>query len=148
MKNQYRIEKMCCCHIDEVAAAERMCFPDPWTRAMFEEEIGCETAHYFVCLYDDQIIGYCGYRSVIDEGDITNVAVLPEYRRTGAASALMEHMLAEAEKQKIRLLSLEVRFSNAAAIALYEKYGFKRVGVRPRYYASNGENAVIMQKEW
>mgnify|MGYP004655595921 FL=1 len=143
---KYEIVPMSAQHIDDVAEIEKLCFSDPWSREMFAEELANSSAHYCVCLAEGVTVGYAGYWCVIDEGDITNVAVHPKYRRRGIGAALMEHMLREAEERKMVFLSLEVRVSNEPAIALYERYGFERVGVRKRYYSDNGEDAAVMMK--
>jgi ribosomal-protein-alanine N-acetyltransferase len=83
---------------------------------------------------------------VCDEGHITNIAVHPEFRRSGVGSALMEALLAEAENRGIAALTLEVRESNHCARSLYRKYGFEDGGMRKAYYADNNEDAVIMWK--
>ena len=92
-------------------------------------------AVYFVAKDNGKCIGYAGFWNVSGEGDITNVAVLPEYRKNGIGSML-------------ELLTLEVRKSNIAAQGLYKKYGFDIIGERKRYYSDNGEDAWIMTKSF
>jgi ribosomal-protein-alanine N-acetyltransferase len=84
---------------------------------------------------------------VSGEGDITNVAVLPEYRRLGIGSILIEAVIKKAAELELSLLTLEVRRSNTVAQSLYSKYGFEVIGERKRYYSDNREDALIMTKE-
>ena len=97
---------------------------------------------------DGTLLGYAGLLVVLDEGYITNVAVRPAYRRQGIASDLLGVFERFARGHQLTFLTLEVRASNAPAIALYEKYGFQRAGVRPNYYQSPREDAIIMTREF
>lgn len=142
------IVKMTDEHLDGVCAIENESFPDPWNRASFESELENDAAHWFVAMSDGKIAGYMGFYAAADEGDISNIAVGKDFRRLGIGALLMEYVLAYADKNGIRFMALEVRESNAPAIGLYEKYGFVKVGIRKRYYQSNGEDAIIMIKEW
>lgn len=144
----YIIEKMKNSDIDEVLALEEKCFSLPWTRQMFCEELKNDAAHYIVIRSDEKIVAYGGYWHSVDQADITNVAVDPDYRREGLGSKVMSYMIDEAKQLGVCNMALEVRKSNDAAIALYEKHGFLAVGVRKRYYSDNGEDAIIMIKEW
>ena len=87
--------------------------------------------------------GYAGLQTVLDEGSITNVAVLPEFRRRGAARALLEELLARGKAMDLAFLTLEVRASNAPAIALYTGLGFQEVGRRRGYYEAPREDALL-----
>lgn len=131
--------------ISRVAEIERYCFSTPWTEAMLLEELSAERSFYCVAETDGMIVGYMGFYRVADEGNITNIAVLPDYRRRGIARALLSTFIELAEKEELAFLTLEVRKSNEAAIRLYESFGFERVGVRPRYY-DNAEDAVLMTR--
>ena len=103
----------------------------------------------FIVAEDEEgnILGYAGLHVILDEGYIDNVAVEPDARRHGVASALLE-VLCRFGAAKLAFLTLEVRASNAPAIALYEKYGFQRAGLRPKYYDKPREDAVIMTREF
>lgn len=126
----------------ELAALDKRCFAVPWSRQSFREETENRLATYIIAREDDKIIGYCGFWRVGDEVQITNIAVLPEYRRCGTASAMIDEMIAEsADAEQI---VLEVRESNLAAIELYEKYGFECAGVRKNFYRSPTENGIVM----
>ena len=125
----------------ELAELDKICFRVPWSENSFYDEAENRLADYFVAKEDGKIVGYGGIWLVADEGQITNIAVLPEYRKMGIASRLLERLIECAEGKSI---VLEVRESNAAAISLYEKHGFKNAGVRKNFYHSPVENAIIM----
>lgn len=132
-------------HLDEVAELERVCFPDPWSRNMLKEELENDLAAFLVAL-DEQgaVAGYAGLQVVLDEGYILNVAVRPDCRRQGVAGRLLQVFLDFARGNKLAFLTLEVRASNYAAIALYGSRGFRGVGRRKNYYEHPREDAVIM----
>ena len=98
----------------------------------------------FLAKEETEVIGYIGMKVVLDEADITNVAVLPAYRKKGIAGKLLEQLLDEARQQGIYSIYLEVRDSNAAAITLYKHAGFKEVGKRKNYYEHPQEDARLM----
>lgn len=129
-----------------VAELEKKCFAVPWSEKSFHDEMKNKLAVYFVAKSDGRCIGYAGFWNVSGEGGITNVAVLPEYRRQGIGSMLIAQMIKTAMQLKLDLLTLEVRKSNIAAQGLYKKYGFDIIGERKRYYSDNGEDAWIMTK--
>lgn len=131
--------------LDEVLAVERESFCEPWTKNMFLGELSQEITVYRVAAEDDRVIGYMGMYHVADEGHITNVAVAKDFRRCGVAGALIASFLAYAQENRLAFLTLEVRRSNSGAIRLYEKYGFREIGVRPRYY-ENKEDALLMTR--
>jgi [ribosomal protein S18]-alanine N-acetyltransferase len=123
---------------------ETLCFSIPWTKNMFHEELENEQARYLVGICDGQVAGYVGYWAILDEGHITNVAVHPMMRRRGIAKAMLHQLIQMAGAEGIHSLTLEVRKGNAAAIALYESFGFQTAGVRKKYYDDNGEDALIL----
>lgn len=131
-----------------VAELEKKCFAVPWSEKSFHDEMKNQLAVYFVAKKEDRCIGYAGFWNVSGEGGITNVAVLPEYRRSGIGSLLISKMIKTAKELNLALLTLEVRKSNAAAQRLYKKYGFDVIGERKRYYSDNGEDAWIMTKDF
>lgn len=144
-----RIVPMTGDHLDEVAELERICFTTPWSRNMLVEELQNDCAAFLVALDDeDHVAGYAGLLVVLDEGYITNVAVRPEYRRRGVAGKLLRVFLDFAKAHQLAFLTLEVRASNAPAMALYEGLGFRDVGRRKNYYEHPREDAVIMTKEF
>lgn len=130
----------------EMAELDKRCFAVPWSEKSFKEEAENKLAVYFTAKQDGRCLGYAGYWKVSGEGGITNIAVLPEYRRMGVASALITEIIRSAYDKKLELLTLEVRKSNIAAQGLYKKYGFDIIGERKRYYSDNGEDAWIMTK--
>ena len=135
--------------LDAVLAIERLSFPTPWERQAFSEEVARPWARLEVLRQVETggVVAFCNYWLVADELHILNVAVHPDERRRGHAARLLEHILSEASRNKTRVVSLEVRLSNHAAQALYRKFGFREVGTRPRYYADNGEDALLMDRE-
>ena len=132
--------------VSEIAELEKKCFAVPWSEKSFRDEMQNKLAVYFVAKDNGKCIGYAGFWNVSGEGDITNVAVLPEYRKNGIGSMLISEMIKTAVTLKLELLTLEVRKSNIAAQGLYKKYGFDIIGERKRYYSDNGEDAWIMTK--
>lgn len=145
----YDIIPMTSAHLDQVAEMEKLCFSDPWSRRMLSEHLENECAATLVAITPSgTILGYAGLLVVLDEGYITNVAVLPEYRRQGIAGELLGVFRRFAEGNKLAFLTLEVRESNTAARALYAKYGYKEVGVRKNYYDHPKENAILMTLEF
>ncbi|MBK5252868.1 MAG: ribosomal protein S18-alanine N-acetyltransferase [Peptostreptococcaceae bacterium] len=133
--------------IDDIVNVENKCFTTPWSKNSIKREIEInELATLIVADVDGMVVGYLGIWFVLDEGDITNVSVLPEYRRRSIATKLLEQVIEIAKTKGTNALSLEVRESNVAGIKLYEKFGFKNLGIRKNYYEDNGENAIIMWK--
>ena len=144
-----RIVPMTGDHLDEVAELERICFTTPWSRNMLVEELQNDCAAFLVALDDeDHVAGYAGVQVILDEGSITNVAVRPESRRRGVAGKLLRVFLDFAQAHQLAFLTLEVRASNAPAMALYEGLGFRDVGRRKNYYEHPREDAVIRTKEF
>ncbi len=134
--------------VEAVYVIEKASFASPWTKNSFIEEIETnEKARYFVVEDGGEIVAYGGLWCILDELHITNIAVKPSARRRGFGAVLVEGMVAFARDEKYAHMTLEVRVGNSAAIALYEKYGFKSVGVRPKYYIDSGEDALVMWKE-
>jgi len=135
--------------LDAVMAIEALSFPTPWARQAFADELARPWARLQVLRQGTTgpVVGFCNYWLVADELHILNVAVHPDQRRHGHAARLVRHILDEASRNKARVASLEVRVSNQAARALYGKFGFREVGTRPKYYADNGEDALLMDRE-
>lgn len=132
--------------VEPLAELDKRCFAIPWSKQAFAEEMSNEIAVYFVAKENGKVIGYCGFWQVADEGDVTNIAVLPEFRRRGIGGKLLNTLIEAAKELKLELITLEVRKSNTAAKNLYKKYGFKPIGERKHYYSDNREDAVIMMK--
>ena len=149
LKKNVRIVPMTSAHLDEVADLERICFSTPWSRNMLAEELDNACSAFLVALDDDgSVVGYAGLLVIADEGYITNVAVRPESRRGGVAGQLLDVFLKFAAANGLAFLTLEVRESNYAAIALYGSRGFRSVGRRKNYYEHPKEDAIIMTREF
>src|SRR4051812_40834654 len=139
------VEPMTLADVPEVHRIEAASFPTPWPDYAFRQEIQTNRlAHYLVVRAGDETVGYGGMWLMVDEAHVTTFAVLPEWRRRGGGGGLMLEMMNLAQQLNARLVKLEVPLSNHAARALYGKFGFKPVGIRPRYYSDNNEDAVIM----
>ena len=133
--------------IDGVLKAEESCFAIAWTRTDFEREMNeNKLAIYFVAKDGEKIVGYAGMWHVVTEGQITNVAVLEEYRGQKVGSLLMDALIKTAEEREMIGITLEVKISNYPAQKLYTKYGFKPEGFRKNYYKDTNEDAVVMWK--
>ena len=135
--------------IDDVLAVEQASFTNPWTREMYVSELANHGVSFcFVARSSARdVIGFCSFWRVLDELHINNLAVLPEYRRHGVASALLTRALAEGAALGARRATLEVRRSNDAARLLYERFGFTIAGVRRGYYTNPVEDALILWKD-
>ena len=142
------IENMTAAHVSQIAELEKLCFSDPWSEKSIETELSCRLSVWLVALEGEQVVGYVGSQTVIDESDMMNIAVHPDFRRRGIAEALVADLEAALRQRGSRALILEVRDSNAPAIALYEKLGFAQVGLRKNYYRNPKEDARILRKEW
>ena len=135
-------------HVAQVAALEKQCFSDPWSESSVASELSNPLSAWLVAMDGDVLAGYVGSQSVMGESDMMNIAVDAHYRRQGIAQALVEALVAQLKEKGNHSLTLEVRISNAPAIALYEKLGFAQVGRRPNYYRNPKEDALILRKEW
>jgi ribosomal-protein-alanine N-acetyltransferase len=147
--NDYVLARSTEADLDAVLAIERLSSRAPWAKAAFADELDRPWARLELLRHGStgRAVAFCNYWLVADELHILNVAVLPEERRRGHAARLLGHMLDEALRNQARVISLEVRVSNQAAKALYRKFGFREVGVRPKYYANDGEDALLMDLE-
>ena len=142
------ITEMNAAHVPQVAELERICFADPWSEKSVASELDNKWALWLVAVEDDRVIGYIGSQTSIDETDVMNVAVHPDFRRRGIAESLIIRLVEELKNRGSHALMLEVRASNAPAIALYEKLGFLQVGCRKNYYRNPKEDALILRKGW
>lgn len=128
----------------QVADIEMQNFSVPWSEKSFLEAVEKENNIYIVAEENDQILGYVGGWSIFGELNITNVCVDSQHRRRGIAEKLLQYMIAEARKEKCDIFFLEVRESNVAAIRLYEKMNFQKIGIRKNFYEKPVENGVVM----
>lgn len=131
-----------------IAEIERQCFSQPWSEDALREELFNDSASFLAAVTESgDVVGYAGLHCVLDEGYIANVAVRPEYRRQGVAGELLGAFV-RFGRAHLAFLTLEVRASNQAAVALYEKYGFREAGRRKHYYDAPREDAIIMTLEF
>ncbi len=143
-----RIEPMRLEDVPAVHEIEAASFPTPWPDYAFRQELQTnKMAHYLVVRSGSETIAYGGMWLMFDEAHITTFAVLPDWRRRGIGGRLMLGLMDVALELRARVMTLEVRLSNKPARELYGRFGFKPVGVRPRYYSDNGEDALIMTTE-
>ncbi len=133
-------------HLDNLAELEKLCFSDPWTREGLEAELSSDTAFFAVAEQEGCAVGCAGMHCVCGECYIDKVVVHPDYRRQGLARGLVQYLIEQAIKQSGEFITLEVRESNAPAIALYQKLGFEPVGTRKNFYSAPRENALLMTK--
>lgn len=133
-------------HIPALAELEKVCFSTPWTEQGLREELDNHTAHFLVAQCGDAVVGYIGMFVVCESCYVSDIAVFPRYRRQGAATALIARAAADAAALGAESISLEVRPSNEAAVALYRSLGFDDVGLRKHFYREPDEDALIMTK--
>ncbi|HEX5467275.1 MAG TPA: ribosomal protein S18-alanine N-acetyltransferase [Candidatus Limnocylindrales bacterium] len=134
--------------IPDVHIIERASFPVPWPAYAFRQELATNRlARYLVVRAGDETVAYAGLWLMVDEAHVTTFAVLPGWRRLGIGSRLLLAILDLAKEIGAAVATLEVRLSNQGARRLYERFGFRPVGIRPRYYSDNGEDALIMTTE-
>ena len=132
-------------HVAAVAELERLNFSTPWDENSVRSELTNKLALWLVALDGEQVVGYVGSQTVLQEADMMNIAVADSHRRQGIARKLVEELIRQLDAYQ---LTLEVRQSNAAAISLYKSLGFSQVGLRKNYYQKPKENALILRKEW
>ena len=135
-------------HVLQVASLEKLCFSDPWSEASVASELNNPLSLWLVAEENGVVLGYVGSQTVLDETDMMNIAVRPDYRRQGIANRLITELIAQLKNRGSRMLTLEVRSSNITAIALYDGYGFQQIGLRKNYYRNPKEDALILRKEW
>lgn len=147
--DKFRLEPMTLSSLDEVMEIEALAYGEHhWSRDSFVGELNNKVSSYTVATNKEgKCVGYLGMWKIIDEAHITNLAIHPNYRQMGVATLLMVDALRKCYGEKIKFLTLEVRASNKKAISLYEKFGFKSLGARKKYYQDNNEDALIMWSE-
>ena len=135
--------------IDDVLALEEAAFTNPWTRAMYLAELENSSVSYCFLARDAErrAVGFCSFWRVLDELHINNLAVLPQLRRTGIGSMLLTLVMKKGVELGAKRATLEVRRSNEAAKALYERFGFSVAGVRAAYYSKPVEDALVLWRE-
>lgn len=135
-------------HVAQVAALEKLCFRDPWSENSVASELNNPLSLWLVAVDGERVAGYVGSQTVMEESDMMNVAVHPDYRKQGIATALIVGLVEELRKRGSHCLTLEVRASNEMAISVYRKLDFQEVGRRKNYYRNPREDALILRKEW
>lgn len=125
---------------------EKACFAHPWSQKAIEASFDNNTV-FLGALCNNEIVGYCGIQTVCDEGYVTNIAVLDNYRKNGIGKALVDGLVCIAKEQALSFLTLEVRVSNKNAISLYKKSGFENMGTRKNFYRDPKEDAYIMTRQ-
>ena len=143
------IRRMQASDVDNVIAIEEKAYGEHhWSKESFLNELSNELARYN-CAFDEDgnLVGYSGCWQILEEVHITNIAVSPDFRRKKVGEKLLKRIVDECYENMAKYITLEVRVSNTPAINLYEKYGFKSLGVRKGYYQNNNEDALIMWTE-
>lgn len=130
--------------LNEVLLIEECSFRPPWSRSTFLSELEEEDRYYVVAEAEGKVIGYAGFYYFFEEGHITTMAVAPNWRRQGIGKLLLNHLIEKAKEIGLKELSLEVRESNQIARKMYQKFGFKMVARRKKYYVQPIEDAIIM----
>ena len=133
--------------IDAVLLVENLCYPNPWSREIFERELRADWSNLVVAEPEDQpghTVGHICYWVVHDELHILNVSVHPDQRRQGLARRMLDQALEVCTAERLQYVTLEVRVGNAAAISLYESRGFRTMGRRKNYYSDNREDALVL----
>lgn len=131
--------------LEYVVIIESKSFTSPWSKALYQKElVQNHFAHYYVIEVDQEIIGFCGVWLVLDEAQVTNIAIDPSQRGKGYGTILFQYMLNQVIRKGATNLSLEVRKSNKTAQAMYKKFGLECAGIRKHYYTDNNEDAIVM----
>lgn len=134
--------------IDRILKIEQASFSQPYSRDLFEEELLLDLAHPCVMKMGEVLVGFMDYWLIKDEIHLITIAIDPSYRRLGLASKFLEHLLEVSRQKWVKKIFLDVRKSNMAAIALYQKFGFVKIGVRKKYYSDNDEDAIVMERNF
>jgi ribosomal-protein-alanine N-acetyltransferase len=136
-------------HVAQVAELEKICFgSEAWSEKSVTSELENKLALWLVADEGGKVLGYVGSQTVLDETDMMNVAVHPDYRNQGIATGLIVGLIGALKQRGSRCLTLEVRASNEPAKKLYEGLGFSQIGLRKNYYRNPKEDALILRKEW
>lgn len=133
-------------HINQVYEIEKSSFAVPWSLESFQDDFKNHHTIYFGAFIGQRLVGFIGMHHILDEGHITNIAVLPCHRRMGIGDALLISLINHAIASNITAITLEARMGNAPALKLYGKHGFVFEGIRKNYYTDTKEDAVIMWK--
>lgn len=143
---EIRIEPLQECYLDQVCALEEEVFSMPWHRESFQEMIEDKNACYLVALQQEEVVGACGLRNIVGDGEVTNVVTKKAYQNRGIGATLLNQLFSIGRTMGVEAYTLEVRVSNRPAIHLYQKLGFKEEGIRKNFYEKPREDALIMWK--
>lgn len=146
MKDEIVIRPMTDADVEAVAKIEEATFSMPWKPDDFRDMIRRDNMTYLVAELGGTIIGGAGMRNILGDGEVTNVAILKEYRGMGYGKRLVAELIEAGKELGAKDFTLEVRVSNTPAIRLYESLGFVSEGVRPNFYERPNEDALIMWK--
>ena len=146
---QFQIVKMEHKHIADILEIEGLCYGEHhWSEESFITELNNKISSYrCIVSSDNKCVGYMGIWKIMDEAHVTNLSVHPDFQNHKFAHRLLLNSIDECYKEKIKFITLEVRVGNKKAIGLYEKFGFKSLGLRKKYYQDNNEDALIMWSE-
>jgi ribosomal-protein-alanine N-acetyltransferase len=147
VKTAVDIRPLALADLNAIEQIERRSYPTPWSRSMFAGELAKPTSMCLGAFEDDQLAGYLIISRYVDAWHVMNIAVAPQFRRRGIATALLQKLFEQTEDGSRRGYTLEVRVSNEGAIKLYERLGFTARGTRRGYYTDNREDALIMWRE-
>ena len=132
-------------HLRAVLRIEGQVYPTPWTHGLFVSELALRSSRvYVIARVGREVIGYAGLMMSLTDGHVTTIAVDPEWQREAVGTRLLVTLAQEAIARGATALTLEVRLSHQGAQRLYQRFGFKAVGVRKGYYADTGEDALVM----
>ena len=145
LTEEVQVRRLAYSDLPAVISIERRSFPTPWSLAMFVLELSKPSGICLAATAEDELLGYLICSRYDQVWHLMNIAVAPERRGGGVAGKLMRRLIEESRGELP--FTLEVRVSNQRAIGMYERFGFRSAGVRPRYYHDNGEDALIMWLE-
>ncbi len=132
-------------HIGSIAMLEKECFSSPWSENALSEELDNPDSHFLVAECGE-VAGYIGVQEILGEAYITNIAVFGKFRKKGIGRLLLKAACEGASSRNCEFITLEVRVSNSAAIALYESECFEKIGIRKNFYTSPVEDGAIYTK--
>ncbi len=142
---EIEISKMSLSNLEEIKDILFSEFDDFWTYTIFKSELQNPNSQYFIATTNNEIVGFAGILKILDEIHITNIVTKISKRHQGIASKLLEKLIETSKSESATLITLEVNETNTNAIKLYEKYNFKKLGLRKNYYGQT-KNALIMTK--
>ncbi len=130
-------------HLEALQQDFEKSFPNIWTYAIWEEELGNTNSSYYILFYQDEAVSLGGIKIVLDEADLMNIVTRVDYQKRGFAKLLLSYLISKAKEKKCKHITLEVASTNTIAIHLYKKMGFQKISIRKNYYR-NGDDAIIM----